>query len=380
MAGPGRGGMVWRLPLMGLRAFWTPIVLSLAALVIVLAIRATGDAVLALAVTAALIRAVMVIGLYIFIGNSGVLAFGHATFMMVGAYGVAWLTLRPFSKSFALQLPEFLAAHQYPFLPSALAAAALAALVALVVGIPIMRLSGIAAAIATLAVLGMFKTFYSNWSEWTLGAATMPGIPIYVDMWVALSWVVVALFAAYIYQRSRYGLALRASREDEFAARASGINIPRQRLVAFVLSAFFMGIGGVLEAHYLGTIAVKNFWLTITFILLAMLIVGGQRSLTGALVGVMVISTLIEILNTLEAGMNIGIAVLAVPIGAQELTIAGLMIVILVFRPDGIMAGREIPWPFGRAGRVMPEADGHEADGHEAGAAEGDAAPEDAGR
>ena len=146
-----------------------------------------------------------------------------------------------------------------------------------------------------------------------------------------------------------------------------------------------MGIGGVLEAHYLGTIAVKNFWLTITFILLAMLIVGGQRSLTGALVGVMVISTLIEILNTLEAGMNIGIAVLSVPIGAQELTIAGLMIVILVFRPDGIMAGREIPWPFGRAGRVMPEADGHEADGHEAdgheaGAAEGDAAPEDAGR
>ena len=345
------GGL--RLLVAGLREFWTPISLSLVVLIIVLAIRATGDTVLALAVTAALIRAVMVIGLYIFIGNSGVLAFGHATFMMVGAYGVAWLTLRPFNKSFALQLPEILAAHQYPFLPAAIAAAALAAVVALVVGIPIMRLSGIAAAIATLAVLGMFKTFYSNWSEWTLGAATMPGIPIYVDMWVALSWVVVALFAAYIYQRSRYGLALRASREDEFAARASGINIPRQRLVAFVLSAFFMGVGGVLEAHYLGTIAVKNFWLTITFILLAMLIVGGQRSLTGALVGVIVISTLIELLNSLEAGLDIGVTVLAVPIGAQELTISGLMILILVFRPDGIMGGREIPWPFGRPKRVV---------------------------
>ena len=353
MAGPGQGDSIRRLPVVGLRAFWTPIVLSLGMLVIVLAVWATGDAVLALAVTAALIRAVMVIGLYIFIGNSGVLAFGHATFMMVGAYGVAWLTLRPFNKSFALQLPEFLAAHQYPMLPSAIAAALLAAIVAFIVGIPIMRLSGIAAAIATLAVLGMFKTFYSNWSEWTLGAATMPGIPIYVDMWIALAWVVVALFAAYIYQRSKYGLALRASREDEFAARAAGINIPRQRLVAFVLSAFFMGIGGVLEAHYLGTIAVKNFWLTITFILLAMLIVGGQRSLTGALVGVVVISTLIEILNSLEAGMNVGIAVLSVPIGAQELTIAGIMIIILVFRPDGIMAGREVPWPFGKAGRIV---------------------------
>ena len=352
MAGPGGVGPVRRLPAVALRAFWTPIVLSLGVLVIVLAVWASGDTVLALAVTAALIRAVMVIGLYIFIGNSGVLAFGHATFMMVGAYGVAWLTLRPFNKSFALQLPEVLATTQYPLFPSALAAAALAAVVAFVVGIPIMRLSGIAAAIATLAVLGMFKTFYSNWSEWTLGAATMPGIPIYVDMWIALAWVVVALFVAYVYQRSKYGLALRASREDEFAARAAGINIPRQRLIAFVLSAFFMGIGGVLEAHYLGTIAVKNFWLTITFILLAMLIVGGQRSLSGAVVGVVVISTLIEILNTLEAGMNVGVTVLSVPIGAQELTIAGLMILILVFRPDGIMGGREVPWPFGKVGQI----------------------------
>ena len=116
-----------------------------------------------------------------------------------------------------------------------------------------------------------------------------------------------------------------------------------------------MGIGGVLEAHYLGTIAVKNFWLTITFILLAVLIVGGQRSLTGALAGVVVISTLIELLNALEAGLDIGVTVLAVPIGAQELTIAGIMILILVFRPDGIMGGREIPWPFGRTGRVASD-------------------------
>ena len=329
-----------------LRAYWTPISLSLALLLIVLGVWATGDGVLARTVTDGLIRAVLVIGLYIFIGNSGVLAFGHVTFMMVGAYATAWLTMTPFKKSFALQLPAILAEHQYPMLPSAIAAASLAALVAFVVGVPIMRLSGIAAAIATLAVLGMFKTFYTNWSEWTLGAATMPGLPIYVDMWVGLAWAVVALFAAYLYQQSKYGLALRATREDQFAARSVGINIPRQCLIAFVLSAFFMGIGGVLEAHFLGTIAVKNFWLAITFILLAMLIVGGQRSLTGALLGVVVISTIIELLNRLEAGIDVGIAVISVPIGAQELTVAAVMILILVLRPAGIAGGREIPWPF----------------------------------
>ena len=332
-----------------LREYWTPVSLSLLLLIIVLVVWSTGDGVLARTVTDGLIRAVLVIGLYIFIGNSGVLAFGHATFMMVAAYAVAWLTMTPFKKSFMLELPAFLTEYQYPMLPSAIVAAVLAAIVAFLVGVPIMRLSGIAASIATLAVLGMFRTFYINWGPWTMGAATLPGIPIYVDMWVGLAWAVVALFAAFVYQQSRYGLALRASREDEFAARAAGINIPRQRLIAYVLSAFFMGVGGVLEAHFLGTISARNFWLLITFIMLAMLIVGGQRSLTGALVGVVVISTMIDVLNNLEAGIDIGV-VLSVPIGSQELVVAGTMIVILVLRPAGIMGGREIPWPFGRLG------------------------------
>ena len=176
--------------------------------------------------TDAWIRAVLVVGLYIFIGNSGVLVFGHIAFTLIGAYATAWLTLsacsRRASRSSCRRCSRD---YQYPVFPSAIAAATLAALVALVVGFPIMRLSGLAASIASLAVLGMFHTFYTNWSAWTMGAATLPGIPLYVDMWVALGWLVAALFVAYVYQRSRFGLALRAAREDEFAARAAGIDI-----------------------------------------------------------------------------------------------------------------------------------------------------------
>jgi branched-chain amino acid transport system permease protein len=339
-----------------LRDYWTPISLAAILLVVVAGVWATGDGLLARTVTDALIRVVLVIGLYIFIGNSGVLSFGHIAFMLVGAYGTAWLTLSVFKKSFALQLPEILANTQYPVFPSAIAAATLAALVALVVGVPIMRLAGIAASIATLAVLGIFKTIYTNWGPWTMGAATLPGIPLYVDMWVALAWSVFALFAAYLYQASRFGLALRASREDEFAARAAGINIPFQRLIAFVLSAFFVGAAGVLQAHFLGSIAVKNFWLGITFISLAMLIVGGQRSLTGALVGVVVVSTIAELLRQLETGIDIGTTEISVPAGAQELGIALVMLIILISRPAGIMAGREIPSPFGPRRLVAPSA------------------------
>ena len=329
-----------------LRRYWTPVALSAVLLAIVVGVWASGDGILARTVTDALIRIVLVVGLYIFIGNSGVLSFGHIAFMLVGAYGTGWLTLSVFKKSFALQLPEILANTQYPVFPSAVAAATLAAVVAFIVGVPIMRLSGIAASIATLAVLGMFKTFYTNWDSWTMGAATMPGLPLYVDMWVALGWVVFTLFIAFVYQQSRFGLALRASREDEFAARASGINISYQRLIAFVLSAFFVGLSGVLQAHFLGIIAVKNFWLGITFISLAMLIVGGQRSLTGAVVGVVFISTVVELLLKIEDGFSVGTLEISAPPGIQELGIAIVMLIILIFRPNGIMAGRELPSPF----------------------------------
>ncbi len=331
-----------------LEAYSTPIALSAILGAVVVATWLSGDAVFAQTVTDTLIRVMLVVGLYIFIGNSGVLAFGHITFTMIGAYATAWLTLSVFKKSFALQLPAILAEHQYPVFPSAIAAGALASLVALIVGIPIMRLSGIAAAIASLAVLGMFHTFYNNWGPWTMGAATLPGLPLYVDMWVALGWVVFALFIAYVYQRSRYGLVLRATREDEFGARAAAINIPRQRLIAFVLSAFFMGIGGVLHAHFLGSIAVKSFWLGLTFISLAMLIIGGQRSLTGAVTGAVVISGITELLRLMEGGIAFGEAQLAFPRGSQELGIALVMLLVLIFRPTGITGGRELSFRLGR--------------------------------
>ncbi len=331
-----------------LEAYSTPLSLSLILAVLVGAVWLSGSGVLQHTVTDALIRVVLVVGLYIFVGNSGVLAFGHIAFTMIGAYATAWLTLSAFKKSFALKLPAILAEHQYPVFPSAIAAATLAAVVALIVGIPIMRLSGIAAAIATLAVLGMFHTFYNNWGPWTMGAATMPGIPLYVDMWVALGWTVFALFVAYVYQRSRYGLVLRATREDEFGARAAGINIGRQRLIAFVLSAFFMGLGGVLQAHFLGSIAVKNFWLGLTFISLAMLIVGGQRSLTGAVVGATVISAGMELLRFMENGIDVAGARWSLPPGSQELGIALVMLLVLIFRPAGITGGRELSFSFGR--------------------------------
>ena len=331
------------------RYLWEPATLGLGLALLSLVIWGIGDKVIERTLTVALINIVMVIGLYIFIGNSGVLAFGHMAFALIGAYAVAWFTMSPFKKSFALDLPAFLADNTLPLLPSAIISSALAALVALVVGIPLMRLSGIAASIGTFAVLMIFYTLYSNWDSWTFGASTLVGVPIYVNFWVALAWAGVALLVATIYQKSRFGLALRASRENEAAARAVGINVPTQRLIAFVLSGFFMGLGGVLQAHYVGSVVVRGFWLGPTFIALAMLMIGGQRSLTGAVVGVIVISALQEVLRKIEVIIEL--------YGLSQLVIAFLMLLILILRPTGLAMGREIPWPFGRRAAAAARSD-----------------------
>ena len=307
----------------------------------------SGSATLSRTVTEALIRIVVVVGIYIFVGNSGVLSFGHISFMAIGAYATAWQTCCPQLKPFTMRgLPNFLVHTTVPTLPAAIASGALAAAFGLVVGAVIMRLSGIAASIATLALLFIIEVIYSNWQSVTLGKGSIVGLPTYVTPAVAFAWAVVAMVAAYAFQRSRFGLELRAAREDEVAARALGVDIYRQRLIAFTISAFFVGIGGVLYGHFLGVISIDVFFLDTTFLTLAMLVVGGMRSLAGAVVGVLVLSAVIEVLRRLETGIDIGGFVVSVPSGTQEIVLAVAMLLIFLIRPRGMMAGRELRWIF----------------------------------
>lgn len=335
-------------PLRVLHYFWEPLVLGLFLLGATLIINVCGGTVLMFTMTNILIEVVMVIGLYIFIGNSGIIAFGHITYAMIGAYADAWLTMTPFKKGFALSLPGFLANNQFPMLPAAIAAGVFSGIVALITALPLMRMRGIAISIGTFAVMVIFNTVYANWDAWTFGASTLVGIPIYVNDWVAFGWVIAALVVATLYQKSRFGLALRASRDDAVAARASGIRVYRERVLAFGLSAAFMGIGGLLKAHFIGSIAVSAFWIPETFILIAMLMIGGQRSLTGAVVGAVAVSVITEVLRQFEAGLQVANSTVQMPHGFSELGLAVMMLAILIVRSSGLTNGREVPWPFAR--------------------------------
>lgn len=332
-----------------LRRYWPLLSLAAILFVIVLVVDATGDVLLQRTVADGLIKLIIVVGIYVFMGNSGVLSFGSIVYMMVGAYAAAWMTLLPNLKKFTLPgLPDFLINTQLDPLPALILAGLVAAVVALVVALAIMRTNPIAISIATFAVLAGGYTVYNNWERVTLGTSSIIGLPMYVNMWICFYWALIAMGIAFFYQISRFGLALRASREDPVAAQAFGINIYVQRVIAFTLSGFIVGIAGVLHGHFLGILTVAAFWVPLTFITLAMLVVGGQNSLAGAVVGVVVITAATEVFRQLEKGAEVGSLVLQFPLGIQEIILGVIMLLIMMFRPAGIMGGREIPWPFGR--------------------------------
>lgn len=332
---------------MRLLRFWFPVLaLVLPLIALVLLSQAFAPLTVQRVVTEALIRIVAVVGLYIFVGNSGIVSFGHVTFMAIAAYAAAWQTCCQMLKPITMSgLPAFLRDNSYPLLPAALTSIAAAGLVAFVSGLILMRLSGLAASISSLAVLFIVNVVYSNWDSVTMGTASVVGLPTYVTAPVALGCVIVVIVVAYLYQLSSKGLALRATRDDEVAAAASGISLYWSRLIAFTLSGFVMGLAGVLHAHYLGTISINGYFLSLTFLTLAMLVVGGQRSLAGAVVGVVVVSTIIDVFRRLEAGVSVGSTQLSLPAGTQELILAAVMLAILIFRKDGLMGGRELELP-----------------------------------
>ena len=321
----------------------TPALLIAGLAVIAALTAASGADDLQVTLTEMFIRVIVVVGLYVFIGNSGIISFGQIGFMCIGAYAAAWATAEPSFKQIMLQgLPDFLQENQYPFAFAMAGAIVLPALVAFLLGLAIMRLSGTAASIATFAFLIIVNSVYSNWDSVTAGVSSIIGIPTVVGPWTAFAFAGAAIVAAYLFQISRFGLLLRATREDDVAAKASAVNTLRMRLAAFVLSAALVGAGGGLYAQFLGILTVDPFYLNLSFITIAMLVVGGSSSLSGAVGGVLLVTAIVQGLRVLEHGVAIGSASVQLPGGSQELGLGLLLALILIFRPNGLSKGREL--------------------------------------
>ena len=253
----------------------------------------------------ALVATAIVVALYVFVGNSGVISFGQISFVAIGAYLSGILTLGAEQKQFILpQMYGFLRNTHTSTTFSLLLAALAGAAFALVTGIPLMRLSGLPASIATFAVLGIVNNVISYWDKIGPGVQGLTLIPESGIWTLAGGALIVILVACSPTGRSRLGRRLRATREDPLAAcvESAGIDVHRERLYAFVISGALAGFAGGLLVHELGSITTDQVYLDLTFISLAMLVVGGMSSLWGAVVGALAISALNSFLADAEQG------------------------------------------------------------------------------
>ena len=300
----------------------------------------------------------IVVALYVFVGNSGVISFGHVSFVAVGAFTAGVMTVPVALKpTITPGLFSFLGEHSVGNVALLAFATVLGGVFALVVGIPLMRLSGLAAGIATFAVLGVTYNILNNWEKIGPGPApTLDDHPGDHRPPAGDARGDRGRDSSFAYQRSRNGRKLRAAREDSAAARAAGIDIHRERLWAFALSGALSGFAGGLLVHLAGTLQARDVYLDLTFLPLAMLVVGGVGSLWGAVVGALVVSALDTFLLRAESG-EIGLVddLIGKPLwgGSRIVGVAIFMAVVLVLLPQG--AGTESGFRFDAVGSQTPE-------------------------
>jgi branched-chain amino acid transport system permease protein len=243
------------------------------------------------------IWSIFTLGLNVHWGYTGVFNFGIAGFFMVGAYTTAVLTKEPAAGG---SYSQYVGGLELPFVVGIGAAAVAAGVLALLVGIPTLRLRADYLAIATIGVAEALRRVAISERDLVNGTRGMIGIPAPLEGLVStrsdyynllyLGLVVAVLALMYVAVergiRSPWGRVLRALREDELATAASGKNVNAFRLQSFVLGAMIMGVGGAMYAHHIRAIAPETFEPFFgTFLIWAMLIVGGSGNNKGAIVG-----------------------------------------------------------------------------------------------
>jgi branched-chain amino acid transport system permease protein len=292
--------------------------------------------------TDALVKVAIVAALYVFIGNSGVLSFGHISFVAIGAWTAGVLSVPAGEKPAIMpNLAGFLRDRTAGNLTSLALAALVAGVCALVVALPLMRLSGLAAGIATFGVLEITHNLLRYEERIGPGLNTFSSVPETTGLRQAALGALVVIVVAFAYGRSRFGRLLRATREDPAAARAVGASVYQQRLLAFTVSGLLAGLAGGLYVHLL-PLNTEAVYLDLTFITLAMLVIGGATSLWGAVVGALAVSALDSYLAVAENGTSLLGWQIDLPAGTRVVIVGALMALVLILRPAGLTGGREL--------------------------------------
>ncbi len=257
------------------------------------------------------INLIAVLGLSILTGFTGLFSFGHAGFMAIGAYIAAIFTDR-------LHLPFSLAI---------VAGAASAGLVSIFIGRLTLKLKGDYFCIATMGFGEAVRVILNN-INYVGGARGWESLPLLTNIWVVLALDIVFVVVTWNLINSRQGRNMVAVREEELAAQMAGIDVYRHKMIALVVSAAMAGIAGALMANYIQFIRPTMFNMAKSTDLTIMVIFGGLGSISGSIVGTILLVSLPEVFRNFAQ---------------WRLVIYGLaVIVIMVGRPQGVMGGFEM--------------------------------------
>ena len=294
---------------------------------------------------------VIMIGIYIILcsslnlvnGFSGMFSMGHAAFMAIGAYIAAFFTLGPQVKANQCPgLPQWLIDTQIPLPPALLIGGIAAAVVAVIIGFPVVRTKGHYLSVVTLALIVVVRAVIDNQGDITHGSRGLTGLPNRSNVILVYIVLVITMFVLYRVTHSDYGRGLVAMRDDPVAAQTLGINLVKKKISCFAISAFFAGVGGGLWGHYITTISASNFYFSKSFDIVEMSIIGGMFSLSGSIPGAMFYSIVPEFLAPLENGFRLGGIQLPTMFGLSNIIMAVLLILLIIFRRQGIMGNSEI--------------------------------------
>ena len=282
-------------------------------------------------------------------GVCGLLHLGPNGFIAIGAYTSALLSMTPAEKEI-----NFIIEHviwpinviHVPFAVSLVAAGVVAAFFAFLISFPVLRVRGDYLAIVTLGFGEVIRVLCNASQSVTNGPLGLKGLYPHTNLW--WSWGVATLTVVVIQRliNSNYGLAMKAIREDETAARAMGVDPFRRLMLAFLISAFFSGIAGGLLAHLITTISPGLFTFFLTFNLLIMIVVGGLGSTTGAIIGAVLFAWGGEALRIVEQPIEIGhFTIPGIP-GMRMVMFSLILMLVILFARKGIMGRRELSWNF----------------------------------
>ncbi len=290
------------------------------------------------------IYVILSLSMVMFNGFTGQFSLGHAGFIGIGAYTSTLLTL---SSSWA-------------FLPSMLMGGVVAAMAGLIIGGLVLRLKGNYTPILTLCFAEFIRNIMDHMAGITNGVAGVKaisassldtGVPPLRNPFFTLSlsviiWITAIITVLYMVRlvKGRKGKIFLAIREDEMVAETLGIKVFQNKLLAFIISCFFAGLGGALLGGLMQGMEPKMFGISLTLNIALMVLIGGNRSITGGILGAVMVTSLMNVLLFLELPF---ILEARKAIGWSDLSViilSLLLVFLIIIRPQGIMGKREFTW------------------------------------